>query len=87
MSRRTEPARVPTLTRVACPGDPLRESGLWLPLADMPRSPRQTADPDAWRQGMPLELYPRAQRMRELVRQRVTTALQGYFRDRYPGAT
>ena len=81
MTRRRRP--IPTLTRVACPGETLRDHGLWLPLRDMPQATdsAQATDHD-WSRAMPFELHHRSAALRDRVQARVERALQRFFETR-----
>ncbi|MCK8516102.1 hypothetical protein M0534_07160 [Methylonatrum kenyense] len=81
MSRRQ--TDVPTLTRIACPGEELRDHGLWLPLRDAPgeSADGQARNPD-WSRAMPYELHHRSAALRDRVQARIDQALKTFFETR-----
>ncbi|MEX0729266.1 MAG: hypothetical protein WED00_12565 [Aquisalimonadaceae bacterium] len=63
---------IPTLTYVACPGELLRERGLWLPLRPLTGS---GPDDSAWRTRLPQNLQDKADRLIEETRRRAEAAV------------
>lgn len=74
---------LPTLTQVACPGERLRDQGLWLPARQATAAPDTAgaANPD-WSSAMPFELHHRSAALRDRVQARVDQALQAFFASR-----
>lgn len=63
---------IPTLTDVACPGEILRASGLWLPEQPVPPSSDSFSD---WRARLPASLEDKADGLLLETRRRAESAL------------
>lgn len=73
MTRTSQKTAIPTLTDIACPGEILREKGLWLP--DNTVAPRpDKATSDDWRDRLPPALRDKADTLLEETRRRAHAA-------------